>query len=91
MTVGKSFPHKLLLKEEGNVSYPAGVVTDDGVAYVAFDRNRYTDGEIYMSRFSEEDILAGKIIADGSYSARLLIKADKLHGKHKIFEDGSTY
>ena len=88
---GKSFPHRLLLKKEGSVSYPAGVIMDDGVAYVAFDRNRYTDGEIYMSRFSEEDIIAGKIIAEGSYSARLLIKADKLHGKHKIYEDGSTY
>lgn len=88
---GKTFPYKLLLKEEGMVSYPAGIVTKDDRVYVTFDRNRYTDGEIYMSTFCKEDILAGKIVTENSYTARLLLKADKLHGKHKVFEDGTTY
>ena len=88
---GKTFPHKLLLKEEGMVSYPAGVVTEDDRVYVTFDRNRYTDGELYISSFCKEDILAGKIVTENSYNSRLIFKADKLHGKHKVFEDGKTY
>ncbi len=88
---GKTFPYKLLLKEEGMVSYPAGVVTKDDRVYVTFDRNRYSDGEIYLSHFCKEDIIAGKIVTENSYTARLILKADKLHGKHKVFDDGSTY
>lgn len=89
---GKTFPHKLLLYKEPNVSYPAGIVMEDGKALVSFDRNRYTDSEMYMSCFTEEDIIAGKCVTEGSYAAKLIFKADEAHGgAEKIFEDGTTW
>lgn len=87
----RSFSHKLLLYKEGNVSYPAGMIDKDGRVYVSFDRNRYTDSEMYISSFTEEDIIAGKCVCSGSYAARLMLKADSRSGGQKVYEDGSTY
>lgn len=88
---GLTWPHKMLLKKEPNVSYPGGMIDRDGRAYIAFDRNRYTDGEIYLSSFTEEDILAGKCVCPGSYEAKLIMRANKRTGNHKIFDDGKTF
>ncbi len=88
---GETFSHKLLLYKEGMVSYPSGMIDDNDRVYVSFDRNRYTDGEIYMSSFTQEDIIAGKCETEGSYAAKLIMRSDKVQGKHKVFEDGSTY
>lgn len=88
---GETFSHKMLLYQEGNVSYPGGMISDDDRVYIAFDRNRYTDGEIYLSSFTKEDIIAGKCVTEGSYISRLIMKSDKVQGKHKVFEDGTAY
>ena len=73
------------------MSYPAGMIDKDGRVYVSFDRNRYTDSEMYISSFTEEDIIAGKCVCSGSYAARLMLKADSRSGGQKVYEDGSTY
>jgi hypothetical protein len=70
---GRSFPHKLLLYKEPNVSYPAGMIAPDGTAYVSFDRNRYTDSEMFLSVFREEDIRAGACVSEGSFSHKLIL------------------
>lgn len=88
---GKTFPHKLLLYKEPNVSYPAGMITKDGTAYVSFDRNRYTDSEMFLAIFREEDIKSGKCITEGSTPHKLILRADESHGKHKIYDDGTTW
>lgn len=88
---GQTFPYKMLLYKEPNVSYPAGVVLEDGRVFVSFDRNRYTDSEMYLSVFREEDIRAGKCVTDGAFPARLIFKADEAKGNHKVYEDGSTW
>jgi len=47
-----------MLDERTGVSYPDGFQAPNGTIYISRDRNRATDGEILMARFTEEDILA---------------------------------
>jgi hypothetical protein len=52
-----------MLDERKGVSYPDGFQAPDGTIYISYDRNRATDGEILLARFTEEDILANKLVA----------------------------
>jgi len=55
---GKTWRGGLMLDERTGVSYPDGFQAPDGTIYISWDRNRSTDGEILMARFTEDDILA---------------------------------
>ncbi len=55
---GKTWQGGLMLDERKGVSYPDGFQAPDGTIYISYDRNRATDGEILLARFTEEDILA---------------------------------
>lgn len=68
---GKSWPHRLLLDERIQVSYPDVVETPDGKLYIIYDRGRTSDREILMAVTSETDILAGQ--AGSATKLRLLI------------------
>jgi hypothetical protein len=59
---GQTWKGGLMLDERIGVSYPDGFQAPDGKLYISYDRNRATDGEILMARFTEEDILSGKLI-----------------------------
>jgi predicted neuraminidase len=63
---GLTWKGGLLLDERKGLSYPDGFQAPDGTLYVSYDRNRSTDGEILMARFTEEDILAGKLTGSKS-------------------------
>ena len=52
----------LILDERSSVSYPDGMQVADGTIYIASDHQRRTDREIVMARFTEEDVLAGKLV-----------------------------
>ena len=69
---GKTWPYRLVLDERKEVSYPDAVEAD-GFIYAIYDRNRYKEQEIFMAKFTEEDILAGKIVNAGS---RLQVMVD---------------
>lgn len=58
---GKTWHGGLLLDERKGVSYPDGFQAPDGTIYISYDRNRATDGEILMARFTESDVRAGKV------------------------------
>ncbi len=58
---GKTWLGGLMLDERTGVSYPDGVQSPDGTIYISYDRNRATDGEILLARFTENDILAKRI------------------------------
>ena len=83
---GKTFKYSLLLDERANIAYPDAVEGEDGFIYVVYDRERgsyrtsleevYKDArEILIAKFTENDIVNGKIISEGS---RLKIVASKL-------------
>ncbi len=57
---GHTWKGGLVLDERRGVSYPDGFQAPDGAIYISYDRNRKTDGEVLLARFTEADILAGK-------------------------------
>jgi hypothetical protein len=69
---GVTWKGGLMLDERMGISYPDGFQSPDGMIYISYDRNRSTDGEILMARFSEEDILAGTLVNNKS-KLRMLI------------------
>jgi sialidase-1 len=69
---GATWQGGLVLDEREGVSYPDGAVSPDGVLYVTYDRNRDTDGEVLLARFTEADVLAGRLVSPGSALRRLV-------------------
>jgi hypothetical protein len=59
---GATWKGGLMLDERKGVSYPDGFQAPDGAIYISYDRNRSTDGEILFAKFTEEDILAGRLV-----------------------------
>lgn len=56
---GYSWSNGLLLDERPGVSYPDGQQTSDGTIYITYDYNRTRDQNILVTRFTEDDIIAG--------------------------------
>lgn len=63
---GKSWQGGLVLDERKGVSYPDGLQSPAGTLYISYDRNRATDGEVLLARFTEADILAQKLVGPRS-------------------------
>ena len=69
---GHTWKGGLMLDDRKGISYPDGFQAPDGRIYISYDRNRATDGEILMARFTEEEVLAGEWSNAGS-KRRMLI------------------
>lgn len=69
---GKTWKGGLLLDERESISYPDGDQMKDGMICVIYDWERYKNREILMARFTEEDVLAGKIVSPNG-TLRLLV------------------
>ncbi|MDO5552939.1 MAG: sialidase family protein [Planctomycetia bacterium] len=63
---GKTWSDGLLLDTRPNVSYPDGFQNADGKIYITHDFDRGNVAEIVLSVFTEEDVLAGKLVSEGS-------------------------
>jgi hypothetical protein len=63
---GLTWKGGLVLDERAGISYPDGCQAADGTLVVSYDRNRSVDGEILMARFSEDDVLARKLVCPTS-------------------------
>ena len=61
---GQTWKGSLLLDERNGVSYPDGIQTKEGNIYISYDYNRTKGGYLYLARFTEEDVLNGKISQD---------------------------
>ena len=72
---GKKWEGGLLLDGRDHVSYPDAVEADDGEIYVIYDRERGGAKEILMARIREEDIFAGRVVAQGSRLQMIVNKA----------------
>lgn len=71
---GLTWKGGLMLDERTGVSYPDGFQAPDGTIYISYDRNRKTDGEILMARFTETDILERKIVSKNSKLKMLICR-----------------
>jgi sialidase-1 len=69
---GATWQGGLVLDERDGVSYPDGALSPDGTLYITYDRNRDTDGEVLLARFTEADVLAGRLVSPRS-TLRLLV------------------
>ena len=63
---GKSWSSGLLLDERAGVSYPDGQMDSDGKIRIIYDRDRTGDREILIATFREQDLKAGKLVAEDS-------------------------
>ncbi len=66
---GKTFPHRMLLCDDGQISYPSTTLGKDGSIYIVYDQGRGVIGQhtIFLSRITEADILAGKLVNGESF------------------------
>ena len=71
---GETWLPGLLLDEREGVSYPDAVQAEDGNIFVVYDRNRYTDKEILLCKFTEEDLRRGGAAAQGAQFRRIIEK-----------------
>lgn len=55
-------------------SGPDGTQAPDGTLYVSYDRNRDTDGEILLARFTEDDVLAGRLVSPSSALQQIAVR-----------------
>lgn len=87
---GKTWPHRLLLDERNEVSYP-DAVEHNGFIYIIYDRERgdvkhtveeaYGDArEVLIAKVTEEDILAGKLVNPESKLKVIINKLGKYNG-----------
>lgn len=72
---GETWPYSLLLDERDDVSYPDATEDSDGYIYVTYDRDRVKQREILMACITEEDIIKGECITQGTMLKRLVNKA----------------
>ncbi len=82
---GKTWSYRLLLDGRAQVSYPDATEDDEGNIYIIYDRERgcfkksiehaLNDArEILLARVTEEDILRGRLVSEGSYLRRCINK-----------------
>jgi len=72
---GKTWIGGLMLDVRSEVSYPDAVESAEGVIYAIHDRERYGAREILLNRFTEKDILAGRLVSPASELGRVINRA----------------
>jgi hypothetical protein len=71
---GATWGGGLILDDRRGVTYPDGFQAPDGTIYISYDHNRATDGEILLARFTEDDILAKKLVGPKSALKMLICR-----------------
>jgi|GEM_PF-912249 len=85
---GKTFKHRLLLNAE-DTSYPSVTIGEDGMIYIAYDHGRGAIGKhiIYLTKITEEDILAGKLVNKDSALNLIISKPSDHGGGRRVGDD----
>jgi hypothetical protein len=79
---GKTFTHKLLLCDDGEISYPSATLGKDGSIYIVYDQGRGRIGQhtIFLSRITEADIRAGKLVSGESFLNNIVSRPSEQGG-----------
>lgn len=80
---GQTWQGGLMLDERKKVSYPDGFQAGDGSIYVSYDWERSKKGHILFAKFTEADVLAGKLVTEGSRLRQVIVKPGKLNAVKK--------
>ena len=78
---GRTWSSSLVLDERSEVSYPDVAQDEEGYIYVIYDKGRYSEKEIRITKFTEEDIVRGAFLSEGS---RVRIAVSVLGGDKDI-------
>ena len=73
---GLTWKGGLIIDDRLRLTYPDGTQAPDGTIYVTYDHNR-GNGEIVMAKFTEEDVLAGKIVSPHAQLQMVVCKPGK--------------
>ncbi len=86
---GKTFTHKMLLCDEGQISYPSATLSEDGSIYIVYDQGRGVIGQhtIFLSKITEEDILAGELINGESFLNNIISRPSDQGGGRREGDD----
>lgn len=76
---GVTWPHRLLLDERTNVSYPDAVETAEGRLLMIYDRNRLGEGEILLQSFTEEEVLLNRTPGYENRCPRIISHMHRVH------------
>lgn len=74
---GKTWEGGLLLDERLSPSYPDGFQDADGSICISYDYERSYEGQICLARITEADILAGRLVSEGSFLKRVVVRPAK--------------
>lgn len=77
---GQTWIGGLMLEERKGCTYPDGFQAPDGTIYISYDLNRGPRARIVLARFTEADILAGKLVTPTS---KLDLTAVQAHPRRK--------
>ncbi|WP_218902804.1 sialidase family protein [Amycolatopsis endophytica] len=69
---GATWPHRLLLDDREDISYPDVALGDDGEIFVVYDHDRFGDRGIYLARCTEDEILDGAPVRKSTLVNRAL-------------------
>ncbi|MBI4976864.1 MAG: exo-alpha-sialidase [Spirochaetes bacterium] len=72
---GKTWSGGLLLDGRDSVTYPDGFQEDDGSIVITYDRDRGGEREILCARFTEDDVLNGKVTSQRGMLSHIVNKA----------------
>ena len=99
---GKTWPYSLMIDERANVSYPDAVEHEDGYIYITYDRERGAyhasldtvmncAREILYSKITEDDIIAGKLVNQGSRLKQIVSKLNEYVDDDNPFKEVTRY
>jgi predicted neuraminidase len=71
---GETWKGGLMLDERRGISYPDGFQASDGSIFISYDRNRDTDGEVLFVRFTEKDVINGRLKGKKPVHHRLIYR-----------------
>ncbi len=74
---GMTWQGGLVIDDRKGISYPDGFQAPDGTIYISYDRNRSIDGEILLAKFTEDDILARRLVGPKSKLQMLISRPGK--------------
>lgn len=73
---GETWPYKLLLDDRTAVTYPDVVEAEDGTIYVLYDYDRYSTGQILLTKLTKDDIKAGEFQSDVAQQRMIISKVE---------------
>jgi len=73
---GQTWKGGLVIDDRKKVTYPDGFQAPDGTLYITYDHNR-GPGEIALAKFTEEDVLAGKLVSPQSKLKMTAVRPQK--------------